>query len=32
MFEITADASFADGSERRSGEDYTFKLFGGMID
>lgn len=31
-FEGTADASFADGVDRRSAEDYTFKLFGGLID
>ena len=28
----TADASYASGSDRRSDEGYTFKLFGGLID
>jgi hypothetical protein len=32
MFETSVDASFANEEGRRSGEDYTFKLFGGLID
>jgi hypothetical protein len=32
VFEATADASFANYPDRKSGEGYTFKLFGGMID
>lgn len=32
VLKATADASYATGSDRRSGEGYTFKLFGGLID
>ena len=32
ILETTADASYATGSDRRSDEGYTFKLFGGLID
>ena len=32
VFEATADASYANNSDRKSSEGYTFKLFGGMID
>jgi hypothetical protein len=32
MFEITTDASFANYSDRKSDEDYIFKLFDKMID
>ena len=31
-FQNTADASFANNTDRRSGEGYTFKLFGGLVD
>jgi hypothetical protein len=32
MFETSVDASFANEEERRSDEDYTFKLFDDLID
>jgi hypothetical protein len=32
MFEIIADVSFANYSDRKSDEDYIFKLFDEMID
>ena len=32
VFEVTADASYANYPDRRSGEGYTFRLFGGLID
>ena len=32
VFEATADASYANSLDRRSGEGYSFKLFGGLID
>ena len=32
IFYNTADASYASSPDRRSVEDYTFKLFGGVID
>lgn len=32
VFEPSADASFGNGPERKSGEGFAFKLFGGMID
>jgi hypothetical protein len=32
VFEKTVDVSFANSPKRRSYEDFTFKLYGGMID
>jgi hypothetical protein len=32
VFETSVDASFANEKSRRSDEDYTFKLFEGLID
>ena len=32
VFEAMADASYANYPDRKSGEGYTFKLFGGLID
>ena len=32
VMKTTADASFANDKDRRSGERYTFKFFGGLID
>ena len=32
VFEVTSNSSYATGHDRRSGEGYTFKLYGGMID
>jgi hypothetical protein len=32
VFEATADAAFANEKERKSAEDYTFKLFEELID
>ncbi len=32
VFEATADAAFANEKERKSVEEYTFKLFDGLID
>ena len=32
VFEATADASYANSPDRKSGEGYSFKLFGGLID
>jgi hypothetical protein len=32
VFEASVDASFANEEGRRSGEDYTFKLFDDLID
>jgi hypothetical protein len=32
VFEATADAAFANEKERKSIEEYTFKLFDDLID
>ena len=32
VFEATTDASYANYPDRKSGEGYTFRLFGGLID
>ncbi len=32
VFEATADAAFANEKERKSVEEYTFKLFDDLID
>ena len=32
VFQITSDASYANFTDRKSGEGYTFRLFGGPID
>ena len=32
VFTTAADASFANNPDKRSGEGYIFKLFGGAID
>jgi hypothetical protein len=32
VFEATADATFANEKERKSVEEYTFKLFNDLVD